>query len=43
MPGKSEVECGNFVNLEVSLANAQCAFYRDLIQNWTEGDLRYEK
>ena len=43
MPGKSEVECGNFVNLEVSLANAQCAFYRDVIRDWTEADLSYEK
>ena len=43
MPGKSEVECGNFFNLEVSLANAQCAFYRDVIRDWTEADLSYEK
>ena len=43
MPGKSEAECGNCRNLDTALANAQCAFYRDLIQNWTEGDLRYEK
>ena len=43
MPGKSEVECGNFVNLDVALANAQCAFYRDVIRDWTEADLSYEK
>ena len=43
MPGKSERECGNFVNLEVSLANVQCAFYRDVIRDWTEADLSYEK
>ena len=43
MPGKSEAECGNYRNLDVALANAQCAFYRDLIQNWTEADLCYEK
>ena len=42
MPGKSEVECGNYINLDVALANAQCAFYRDIIQNWTEADLAYE-
>ena len=41
--GKSEAECGNYVNLEVSLANAQCAFYRDVIRDWTEADLSYEK
>ncbi len=43
MPGKSEAECGNYRNLDVTLANVQCVFYRDLIQNWTEADLRYEK
>ncbi len=43
MPGKSEAECGNYRNLDVALANVQCAFYRDLIQNWTEADLCYEK
>ena len=43
IPGASEVECGNFFNLEVSLANAQCAFYRDVIRDWTEADLSYEK
>ena len=43
MPGKSEAECGNFANLDVALANAQCAFYRDVIRDWTEADLSYEK
>ena len=42
MPGKSAAECGNFVNLDVALANAQCAFYRDVIRDWTEADLAYE-
>ena len=26
MPGKSAVECGNYINLDVSLAKAQCAY-----------------
>ena len=43
MPGKSEVECGNYINLDVELARQQCAFYRDIIRNWTEADLSYEK
>ena len=27
MPGKSAIECGNYINLEVSLAREQCAYY----------------
>ena len=42
MPGRSAAECGNYRNLDVTLANAQCAFYRDLIQNWTAEQLSYE-
>ena len=41
MPGKSAVECGNYRNLEVSLAQEQCAYYRDLIQDWTVEKLAY--
>ena len=41
MPGKSPAECGNYINLDVALANAQCAFYSSLIQNWTEAQLAY--
>ena len=41
MPGKSPVECGNYINLDVELARKQCAFYRDLIQDWTEAKLAY--
>ncbi len=41
MPGKSAVECGNYRNLEVSLAKEQCAYYRDLIQGWTVEKLAY--
>ena len=43
MPGKSPSECGNYINLDVELARQQCAFYRDIIRNWTEADLSYEK
>lgn len=42
MPGKSAVECGNYRNLEVGLARIQCAFYAELIQDWTEERLAYE-
>ncbi len=41
MPGKSAVECGNYINLDLDLAKKQCAFYSQLIQNWAEADLAY--
>ena len=41
MPGKSAVECGNYRNLEVSLAQEQCAYYRDLIRDWPLEKLAY--
>lgn len=41
MPGKRAVECGNYRNLDVELAKAQCAFYADLISGWTEDRLAY--
>lgn len=41
MPGKSAAECGNYINLEVSLARAQCAYYSGIIQGWTAEKLAY--
>lgn len=41
MPGKSAVECGNYVNLDVALAKEQCAFYSRIIRDWTEEKLAY--
>ncbi|MBD5149428.1 MAG: S-ribosylhomocysteine lyase [Oscillibacter sp.] len=41
MPGKSAAECGNYVNLEVSLATAQCACYSQIIRDWTVEKLAY--
>jgi len=41
MPGKSAAECGNYINLEVSLANAQCGYYSQIIRDWTEEKLAY--
>ena len=41
MPGKSAVECGNFINLDMALAKAQCAYYADIIKDWTEAKLAY--
>ena len=41
MPGKSAIECGNYINLEVSLAREQCAYYSGLIRDWTVEKLAY--
>ncbi len=41
MPGKSPVECGNYINLEISLAREQCAFYSEVIREWTAERLAY--
>ena len=41
MPGKSPVECGNYISLDVDLAKAQCARYSSIIQDWTAADLAY--
>ena len=41
MPGKSAIECGNYINLDVTLAKEQCSFYADLIKDWTAEKLAY--
>ena len=41
MPGKSAAECGNYINLDVALARAQCGFYSGLIRDWTAEKLAY--
>ena len=41
MPGKSAVECGNYRNLDVELAKAQCGYYSNIIREWTEEKLSY--
>lgn len=41
MPGKSPAECGNYINLEVSLAREQCAYYSAVIRDWTVEKLAY--
>ena len=35
------IECGNYINLEVSLAREQCAYYSGLIRDWTVEKLAY--
>ena len=41
MPGRSAVECGNYVNLDAALARAQCAYYSGVIRDWTAEKLSY--
>ena len=41
MPGKSPIECGNYINLEVSLAREQCAYFSCVIRDWTAEKLAY--
>ena len=41
MPGKSAMECGNYVNLDVDAGKAVCRFYADLIRDWTAEKLSY--
>lgn len=42
MPGKSAAECGNYINLDVELAKQQCAFYTEIIKDWSEERLAYQ-
>ena len=41
MPGKSAAECGNYINLDTALARTQCAYYCDVIRDWTVDKLSY--
>lgn len=42
MPGASEIECGNYRNLDVNLAKAEAKSYLAKIVDETESDLEYE-
>ena len=41
MPGKSAVECGNYINLDVETGKAVCKSYAELIADWTVEKLSY--
>ena len=41
MPGKSPIECGNYINLDTALSRKCLSIYRDLIANWSEDNLVY--
>lgn len=41
MPGASAKECGNYKNLDVETAKRCCAYYSDVIADWSEEKLIY--
>ena len=43
MPGKSPIECGNYINLDTALSREALAFFRDIIRDWTVEKLEYPK
>lgn len=43
MPGKSAVECGNYINLDTALSRACLGFYSKVIENWNVDKLAYPK
>lgn len=43
MPGASEIECGNYRNLDVALAKSEAKRYLDKILNVTGDNLSYEQ
>lgn len=42
MPGKSEIECGNYRNLDVALARREAADYLEKIKDIGVADLQYD-
>ena len=43
MPGSSEIECGNYKNLDIELASKEAREYLEKIKDETEDELEYEK
>ncbi|MBO5364206.1 MAG: S-ribosylhomocysteine lyase [Clostridia bacterium] len=41
MPGNSEIECGNYRNLDVALAKGEAKGYYEKVRNWTVETMRY--
>ena len=41
MPGNSEIECGNYRNLDIALAKTEAKGYYDKIKDWTVEKMRY--
>ena len=42
MPGKSPYECGNYRSLDVAVCRKECAYYAEVIKDWTVEKLEYE-
>ena len=42
MPGQSPYECGNYRNLDVAVCRKECAYYAQVIKDWTVDKLEYE-
>ena len=42
MPGKSPIQCGNYINLDVETGRAVCRWYSELIRDWTVERLSYD-
>ena len=43
MPGKSPIECGNYINLDTALSRKALSFYAEVIKDWTPEKLAYPK
>jgi len=43
MPGNSEIECGNYRNLDLNNAKTEAETYFEKIKNKTTDDMRYEQ
>lgn len=43
MPGKSPVECGNYINLDVALSRKCLSYYGEVIKDWNVEKLQYPK
>ena len=41
MPGKSAVECGNYINLDTALSRKVLSGYLEVIRDWTQEGLVY--
>ncbi len=41
MPGNSEIECGNYRNLDLALAKNEAKAYYEKIRDWTVEKMRY--
>ncbi len=43
MPGKSPIECGNYINLDTEFSRQCLSYYSKIIENWNVDKLVYPK